>query len=527
MRRLPGVGVYRFLRRTLINIAAGLGLLCAAAAPARAQASPDVPVRHELYDLLESLDTTGLIDSRLSMSRPLSRIEAARLLLQASDALEFRDVRVDGVLARRLELMSHEFDPERNVLRGGSTELTQMYWKPLESFGWSYADRDGPRTVEGRQGRDVVEGEQFFVRLETHGAAGPFAFALEPELRFYPDDFGPAGDQHEARLRLVTGYLRLSLIGLDLTAGRFSTDWGPASPRGGDRLVFGNNAKPFTQVSLRTSEPVLLPWIFSYLGPVGFEMFAGQLEKGRTISEALVGGLRGTLRPVPWIELSAFRAFMFGGDNRPINIGLMLAGNSDNVVGSQRDLSNQVGGADVRVRMPLPWGMGVAVYGEFFGEDEAGGLPSKWSGRGGIHIAGLPPGNGVELRAEYTQTHRAAYSHGTYTNGWTYNDDLLGHHIGAGASDVSAELLFTPPVPRGWGLWQFRTWGSVEIRGRRSRPGFPGEEHRQYGAELRVKLDEGLQIGVETWWLDIHRVNGVHGTDADGAFVGFSVEYRF
>jgi hypothetical protein len=518
--------VYRLLRRALFNVVAGAALL-AAAAPAWAQASPDVPVDHELYDALESLDTTGLIDSRISLSRPLSRTEAARLLLQAADAPRLFEFDGTTAMARRLEWLTHEFGTEMDVLEGGSPELTQFYWKPLEAISWSYADREGPRPPDGRQGRDVVEGEQFFVRMQTHGAAGPFAFALEPELRLYPDDFGPAGDESEVRGRLLTGYGRLSLFGFDLTAGRFTTDWGPLPPRGGDRLIFGVNARPFTQVSLRTSEPVLLPWIFSYLGPLHAEAFTGVLENGRTISEALIGGLRLTIRPVPWVEGSLFRAFMFGGDDRPVNVGLMLAGNSDNVTGSQRDLSNQVGGGDVRIRVPLPWGMGVAAYGEFFGEDEAGGLPSKWSGRGGLHLAGLPPFNAVELRAEYAQTHRAAYRHGTYTSGWNYYDDPIGHHMGGGASDVSGEILIHAPVPRRWGLWQLRVWGSVEIRGRRSRPGFPGEEHRQYGAELRVQLEEGPLFAVEAWWLDIHRVNGQHGVDDEGAHVAVRIGYRF
>jgi hypothetical protein len=518
--------VYRCLRQALFNVVAGVVLL-AVAAPAWAQASPDVPVQHELYDLLEALDTAGLIDSRISLSRPISRTEAARLLLQASDLLPGSDFDGDAAPARRLEWLTHEFHTEMDVLRGGSPELTQLYWKPLESFGWSYADREGPRNHDRRQGRDVVEGEQFVVQFETHGAAGPLAFGLQPELRIYPDDFGPNGDEHETRMRLLTGYGRLSLLGLDLTAGRFTTDWGPAPPRGGDRLVFGVNARPFTQLSLRTSEPVLLPWIFGYLGPLHVEVFTGKLEHGRTVSEALIGGIRGTIRPLPWLEGSIFRAFMYGGEDRPVNVGLMLAGNSDNVTGGQRDLSNQVGGGDIRIRLPLPWGMGAAAYGEFFGEDEAGGLPSKWSGRGGVHFSGLPPFHMIEVRAEYAQTHRAAYRHGTYQTGWTYYGDPIGHHMGGGASDVSGEILLSPPMPRSWGLWQLRVWGSVEIRGRRSRPGFPGEEHRQYGLELRVRLEEGVQLGVETWWLDIHRVNGVHGTDDEGAYVGVRIEYRF
>lgn len=521
----------KWLRR-----AAGGAVWACLAGVAAAQSAPDVPVRHRVYELLESLDTAGLIDSRLSTIRPLSRTEVARLLLQAHDHMEAQGGDPDDALARRIRLFSEEFRAELDVLRGGEPELVQLYWKPLESLSWDSSRRGGPRPPDGRQGRTVVDGAQLFARLETHGAAGQFSFAFEPELRHYPDDYGPGADEAETRLRLVSGYIRASYAGLDLTAGRLTPVWGPWHPRGGDALVFSDNAQAFTGVSLRTSEPLLLPWFLQRAGPVGFEMFAGRLEKGRVVSQAWVGGMRLMWRPVPAFEASLVRGFLFGGEerlpsgvkrDRPVNLGLMLAGTSDNVTGSQRDLSDQLAGGDLRLRLPLPWGAGTVFSGEFYGEDEAGGLPSKWSYRLGVHLAGLPPGRSLELRAEYSQLHRAAYRHGTYQTGWSYRGDPIGHHVGPGASDVSGELLWTVPWPVQWGQLQARAWGSIEIRGRKHRPGFPGEEHRQLGLELTWMSREGLRLTFDVWWLRIHRVNGLHGTQDSGAFAGLSAEMRF
>jgi hypothetical protein len=292
--------------------------------------------------------------------------------------------------------------------------------------------------------------------------------------------------------------------------------------------VLADNAGGFPGVMLRTSEPLLLPWILAAAGPIGWEAFVGRLERGAPIPEALLGGLRLMWRPWPFLEAALHRAFMFGGKDRPLNPGLMLSGLHDNRDGpTDRDLANQLGGADLRLRIPLPGGAGAVAYGEFFGEDEAGGLPSKWSHRIGVHLAGLPPWRGVELRLEHAQLHRSAYLHGTYTGGWNYRDAPLGHHVGTGASDVSGEVIWTPWWPARLGVLQLVAWGSVEIRGRRHRPGFPGEEHRQAGFEVAWQSPEGMRLTVEGWWLVIHRVGGVHGFDDEGAFFAVSAEVRF
>ena len=73
---------------------------------------------------------------------------------------------------------------------------------------------------------------------------------------------------------------------------------------------------------------------------------------------------------------------------------------------------------------------------------------------------------------------------------------------------MSGELLFTPCLPARWGVAQLRVWGSWEIRGRRSRPGFPGEEHRQFGIELMWRNREGVRLSVDWWWLRIHSAKG-------------------
>ncbi|MCI0339915.1 MAG: capsule assembly Wzi family protein [Planctomycetales bacterium] len=501
-----------------------LALLVSTAGLARvasAQSSPDVPIGHPVYDLLESLDASGLVESRISSQRPLSRAEVGRLLLEALDNSEFRQV--GSALRARLSRAVEWFQVEVDAEKGAERDAVESYGKPLESASWRVASLSGPRLPDREQGRIFVTDTQVFARLEAHAAYGILSGALEPEGRYYLDEY-EGDDGPKARGRLVTGYARLSLLGLDLTVGQLQPDWGPAAPAGGDGLVFTPNAAPVRMISLRTAGAHLLPWVFSALGPVSWEVFVGQLERDRDIERPLLGGIRVSARPFPFLEGGLTRGFLFGGEDRPVNIGLMLTGLHDNPKGTSRDLSDQLAGGDLRARVLLPWGIGVAGYVEGFGEDEAGGLPSKWSVRGGLHVSGLPPAGGVEIRGEWTRTHRSAYQHGLYTDGWTYRGVGIGHHVGPGADDLSAEVAIAPWF---WPEIRLRAWISHEIRGKRNRPGFPGERTIEWGCGATWEGPEGLRVTLGGYAVDVRRVGGVPGTEDDGAFLEARVEYRF
>ncbi len=64
---------------------------------------------------------------------------------------------------------------------------------------------------------------------------------------------------------------------------------------------------------------------------------------------------------------------------------------------------NQMAGYDMRLRSPWK-SLPVAFYTQWIGEDEAGGLPSKFIGQFGLEFWGASPLGGYRLRAEYADT---------------------------------------------------------------------------------------------------------------------------
>src|SRR5512139_3759804 len=82
--RLVTVGLMR-------RIAVSLALLTFLASPSPASVSTNVPLGHWSYGEVEKLANYGLIDSSMLTIKPLSRLEMARHVGQALDALELME----------------------------------------------------------------------------------------------------------------------------------------------------------------------------------------------------------------------------------------------------------------------------------------------------------------------------------------------------------------------------------------------------------------------------------------------------
>ena len=95
-------------------------------------------------------------------------------------------------------------------------------------------------------------------------------------------------------------------------------------------------------------------------------------------------------------------------------------------------------GYDFRLRSPwrkLP----LAVYGQLIGEDEAGGLPSKFIGQVGAETWGGASAGSWRARFEFSDTacsftrrapqYDCAYRNGLYPQGYTHRGRMIGHPL--------------------------------------------------------------------------------------------------
>ena len=114
---------------------------------------------------------------------------------------------------------------------------------------------------------------------------------------------------------------------------------------------------------------------------------------------------------------------------------------------------NQLAGFDLRWT-PRWFDRSFSVYGQFIGEDEAGGLPSRYLGQLGIERAGEFGAIGnYRWFAEYAGTScdfykreeifNCAYNHTIYQTGYRHRGRTIGHAADNDSKIIAAGLLVT------------------------------------------------------------------------------------
>lgn len=135
-----------------------------------------------------------------------------------------------------------------------------------------------------------------------------------------------------------------------------------------------------------------------------------------------------------------------GGEGRPQSFDSFwdaLVG-KDNVYGDTVDPSNQIAGFDARLNLQPLLSVPVSVYGQFTGEDEAGGLPIRKMYLSGVDFSSEFNQRPYQLYAEWVDTRTNGktwgytYNHRTYTDGYYQHGFPLGHAIGGDGQMVSA-----------------------------------------------------------------------------------------
>ncbi len=265
-------------------------------------------------------------------------------------------------------------------------------------------------------------------------------------------------DRDDQRVRADGTYFAANAGNVVLTAGWVDRWWGP----GWDgSLILSNNARPVPSIALdrKTADPFesrLLSWI----GPWRATLFMGELEGDSSgVSHTRLVGARVTARPRPWLEIALTRTAQWCGAGRPCGWRTLrdLALGRDNrsaALPEEREPGNQLAGYEVRARSPWPR-IPLALYGQYIGEDEAGGLPSKFLGLFGAEGWTAGAWGSLRLRVEYADTacsfsratpeFNCAYRNGLYPQGYTFRERPLGHSLDNDGRQLSLGATFVDP----------------------------------------------------------------------------------
>lgn len=436
-----------------------------------AHASTYIPVEDDIYDILSRLDAEGLLPAALLTTRPLSRGEVIRLLEQVKRYAVGRGKHINALielLANRLELDGSDLQiADKAYIKYIHTDL-------------------GSRSLDYNNSGDVYQNGAnsrigFDSRIED---LGRFSFYLSSEW---------SGDGGDVAFRYKRAYAVLN-IKWDIIMGKDGMWWGPGYHGG---LLLTDNVQPFKMLKVSNREPFILPWYFSYLGPFRLTFFAANLEKDRgDAARPYIWGLRLNFRPGPNLEIGLQRTAMLGGRGRPDDIDtwlrsfLVLSEHESGEAGDQR------AGYDIKLTLPFKV-QPFQVYTEGAAEDSVGLRPVQWAYIYGIYLPRVLSFERLELRYEWAGTYEKGepsvwYRHHIYTDGYTYKDRVIGHHMGTNSRDNFMEMTYRIPEK------DLRVWVSYDI-----------EEHN-ISNPVREKKDETI-VGLSVGFKSGIRLNLVYG----------------
>lgn len=412
-------------RNGLVLPLAGLAV-CLAASTAMADpwlAPGDLRVRHDI----EVLADAGLLRGPVT-TWPVSWPDVARDLDAARSA-----------------------EPASPAIEAALRRLRQAAGVAARA-GWSEAELSVAGASDPARLRDFADTprEQAEASVGASWLGARFAGAVHVAIVSDPED--------GQSTRLDGSYAGMTVGNFMISAGYMQRWWGPGWD---DSLLLSTNARPMPTLTVERNYTDPSTWpVLRWFGPWRASIALGQAEGSDVaVPDTRFLAARLNFKPRPWLEFGLSRTAQWCGEGRPCSwstfVDLMLG--RDNLSASltiDQEPGNQMAGYDFRLRSPwrrLP----VALYGQVIGEDEAGGLPSKFLGNLGAETWGDSALGSWRARVEYTDTacsfmrsapqFNCAYRNGLYPQGYTYRGRIIGASLdGDGRMYTVAGLVVRP-----------------------------------------------------------------------------------
>ena len=430
-------------------------------------ASNNIPLDSPIYSYLSKLAGFGLIRSDIQGIRPISKAEAARLLREAENAREMIRMLgegtqnpVDGgmaevIIARLRERLAREIaqpeypettsapwlqlaQPEYGRLRYVYLDgVPRSYFRPVwdsgndgvfgigsglrppnlpPPFGIIYQrGYEGTPLFENNEGTVYGKGSSLDVRVSLQGYSTQYlAFLVEPQFIFSANQWANvsasnnppnriySSDENTTTLRINKGYLKFGGGPLELEVGRDAV-WYGLGERG--NITLTNNSQNLDIIKLSSPEPIDI----GFLGKLKYSILVTRLDESIILapptftipvkSEPYLVAAKLSLKPVEWLEVG-------------INFAREFKGSFGGVGGTTGNTANSLAGIELRCR--LPWLRNAELYGEFSGEDQAGGWPIVESYVAGIYFPRLTADGRNDFRFEFFQGNPILYTNSSY-----------------------------------------------------------------------------------------------------------------
>jgi hypothetical protein len=430
--------------------------------PALATVSTNVPLDDISYFYMEKLVTQGLVKSDLRATRPFSRFEMARLIVEARTnwaKLPEPEKKKLALIGDLLQWLENRYREEIEDITGVK-KATSTFFKPIDRVSALYRYQSGPYPVFNNQGLDFYDGSNAELDFTTRGRiADCVGLFLQPRFYYYgeEDARNEKGNQvGQSNFDLLNYYVKLDIKNTELEVGRDSLWWGPA--QSGD-LIMSDNAEPFPIFKLSNPVPTVLPGIFDNLGLFKYSFIFATLDSNRLnptypnphiiddYDNPYLGGMHLDFKPRPWFEFGFNLITAYGGNGHPVafldNFKEIFFNTSRVNFGANSEAS-----MFWNLRFNDIWSIAqtLSFYGEWGVEDFSKPGPDKSALQFGLSLGDFLKWEGrLQLTFEWTQTVAQAvsapmawYTHPQYP--MTYDGRIFGDHVGTDGKDFYASL---------------------------------------------------------------------------------------
>ena len=438
-----------------------------------------LPLDHWAYPVLDRAIAMGALPTQFAGQRPWTRIAIAKLLAErrARPDLYANDTESFSMIVS----LEREFAPELQSLTDGhvkSAELEQVYGRVQGIQGTPLRDSyHFGQTIVNDFGRPYGDGINGVLGASGHAEMGAFAIQLQGEFEhgasidgyssatlhtlgvkdFLASPILPNNNEKD-RGALLDSYVSATWKKLYVSFGKESQWWGPGES---GAMLMSNNAEPLLMLKVDLAEPITLPWILRYLGPMRLQLFNAKLDGHMYPLRPYLHGEKFSFMPTKNLELGFTRTTVWAGVGHPITLHSFLktylsTGDQPSSDLPQFDPGDRRGGFDVNYKVPglRNW---LTVYVDSLVDDDPSPLaaPNRAAFHPGFYLSHVPGLAKLDFRAEGaytelpTETDRGGfffYANGIYKDGYTEKGLLLGDWVGRDGKggQVSSTYWLTP-----------------------------------------------------------------------------------
>ncbi len=376
-----------------------------------------IPLSSDIYNQLRRLEGLGYIKTGQLTTLPLSVSEVKRLVKEAKEEGKKDQVAVNIIKRIERYLPEKEFDM--------SAEFDYKYYE--DSF--SILANKNNYGIRLEEGSNLKIGGEFLYSPKEFGVfASPYFLSNDSYEKV---SFG--------ELYTVFNYNKI-----EFSLGKQNQWWG-----GGQNgsILLSNNAEGLNVFKISNSTPI------EFLVPFRFSFFIAKLEHNRTdVKSPYINGIRLTLKPSRYLEIGLSKTALYGGRGRKNDIGTFL----DSLIGNKeknttddfnREPGDQRAGFDFKLLVPnsiQPFTFYIEAIAEDVSDDFP--YPYKYAFIYSLYLPKFLNNDKIELLIEHADTvfrqKNLWYNHHIFTQGYTYNGEIIGHYIGSDAKDWFAKIRY-------------------------------------------------------------------------------------